>query len=196
MQPKTLQPKTKNPTSGNLLARLSVCQVVFNVGQQIFAAADCRPNKMPNPIMPEELACSMCFIVKQQSLDIISDVPEGAVRDHFVIKRHHNGRAAEAVVALVLGVTVSWICLSCMGLCNEIGPVTVVLEHVLQELDDLDPLLHGIGDSMLILMIWVSEALRQQVPHFLRVFFQDMAIRHGRWPKTKDQRPWPPRTKD
>ena len=58
---------------------------------------------MPNPIMPEELACSMCFIVKQQSLDIISDVgePEGAVPDHFVIKRHHNGRAAEAVVALV-----------------------------------------------------------------------------------------------
>ena len=51
--------------------------------------------------MAEELACSMCFIVKQQSLDIISDVPEGAVRDHFVIKRHHNGRAAEAVVALV-----------------------------------------------------------------------------------------------
>ena len=166
------------------------------MGQQIFAAADCRPNKMPNPIMPEELDCSMCFIVKQQSLDIISDVPEGAVRDHFVIKRHHNGRAAEAVVALVLGVTVSWICLSCMGLCNDLGPVTVVLEHVLQELDDLDPLLHGIGDSMLILMIWVSEALRQQVPHFLRVFFQDMAIRHGRWPKTKDQRPWPPRTKD
>lgn len=82
------------------------------MGQQIFAAADCRPNKMPDPIMPEELACSMCFIVKQQSLEIISDVPEGAVRDHFVIERHHNGRAAEAVVALVLGVTESWICLS------------------------------------------------------------------------------------
>ena len=76
------------------------------MGQQIFAAADCRPNKKPNPIMAEELACSMCFIVKQQSLDIISDVgePEGAVPDHFVIKRHHNGRAAEAVEALVWGV--------------------------------------------------------------------------------------------
>ena len=67
---------------------------------------------MPSPIMHKELACSMCFIVKQQSLDIISDVPEGAVRDHFVIKRHHNGSAAEAVVALVFGGTVSWICLS------------------------------------------------------------------------------------
>ena len=106
VRPKTLQPKTQNPTTSNLWARLSVCQVVFNVGQKIFAAADCRPNKKPNPIMAEELACSMCFIVKQQSLDIISDVgePEGAVPDHFVIKRHHNGRAAEAVEALVWGV--------------------------------------------------------------------------------------------
>lgn len=89
-RPKTLRPKTKNPTTCNLWARLSVCQVVFNVGQEIFAAADCRPNKKPNPIMAEELACSMCFIVKQQSLDIVCDVgePEGAVWDHFVIKRH------------------------------------------------------------------------------------------------------------
>ena len=76
------------------------------MGQEIFAAADCRPNKKPNPIMAEELACSMCFIVKQQSLDIISDVgePEGAVWDHFGIKRHQNGIAAEAVEALVRGV--------------------------------------------------------------------------------------------
>ena len=76
------------------------------MGQEIFAAADCRPNKKPNPIMAEELACSMCFIVKQQSLDIVSDVgePEGAVWYHFVIKRHQNGIAAEAVEALVRGV--------------------------------------------------------------------------------------------
>ena len=56
--------------------------------------------------MAEELALSMCFIVQQQSFDIISDVgePEGAVWDHFVINGHHNGIAAEAVEALVRGV--------------------------------------------------------------------------------------------
>ena len=76
------------------------------MGLEIFAAADCRPNKKPNPIMAEELACSMCFIVKKQSLDIVSDVggPECAVWDHFGIKRHQNGIAAEAVEAPVRGV--------------------------------------------------------------------------------------------
>ena len=73
-----------------------------------------------------------------------------------------------------------------MGLCKKLGSVRVVHEHVVQELNDPGPLQHGIGDNMLILMIWVSEALRQQVPHFFHVLFQDMAIRHGRWPKTKD----------
>ena len=83
-----------------------------------------------------------------------------------------------------------------MGLCKDLGPVRVVLEHVLQELNDPDPLQHGIGDNMLILMIWVFEALRQQVLLLLHMLSEDIAIRHGRSVKTKDQRPWPPRTKD